>query len=50
LVRAEIEEVDSSGTGLYAQDFSHDAFCFADVMAGFAEGDAIGGGQEWSST
>jgi hypothetical protein len=43
LLGAEIDEVDSPGAGFHVQDFSCDAFSFADVLPGFAYGEAIGG-------
>lgn len=45
LIFAEVDVVHSSGTGFHSQNSSHDAFVFADVFAGFADGEAVGGGQ-----
>jgi hypothetical protein len=42
-VFAEVYEVDAFESGLYAVDLAGDALDFADVMAGFVDGDAVGG-------
>ena len=44
---AEVEEVNSFGADFYADDFSRDALGFADVLAGFVDGDAVGGLEQW---
>ena len=46
LVFAEIDVVDAFDSSFYAQDFSGDAFFFADVVGGFLDGDAVGAGVE----
>jgi hypothetical protein len=43
LLFAEADEVNALGAGFYVQNFSGDAFVFADVLGGFANGEAIGG-------
>ena len=45
-VFAEVDEVDAFASGFYAQNLAGDALDFADVMAGFVDGDAVGGGEE----
>jgi hypothetical protein len=42
LLFAEADEVNTFWAGFYVQDFSGDAFGFADVLRGFADGEAIG--------
>jgi hypothetical protein len=44
LIFAEIDEVHAPGAGFHPQHFADDAFGFADVLAGVANGKAIGGG------
>ncbi len=41
LVFAEVDEVDASGSDFHAQDFSHHALGFADVLAGGLDGEAV---------
>jgi hypothetical protein len=44
LVFAEVEEMDALRTYFYFEDFSGDAFGFANVLARFVYGDAVGSG------
>ena len=46
LVLAEVDVVDAFASSFYAEDFSGDAFVFADVVGGFLDGDAVGAGEE----
>jgi len=46
LILAEIDVVDAFTSSLDAEDFSGDAFVFADVVGGFLNGDAVGAGEE----
>ena len=48
LVFAEVEEVNSFCADLDLEYFSRYAFGFADVLAGFVDGDAVGG-KQWRS-
>jgi hypothetical protein len=43
LLGAEIDEVNAFGSSFDMRDFSRDAFGFADVVAGFLDGQAVGG-------
>lgn len=45
LIFAETDVVDA-GSGFYVENLASDALDFADVMAGFVDGDAVGGGEE----
>jgi hypothetical protein len=45
LVLAEVDVVDAFDSSLDAEDFSGDAFVFADVVGGFLDGDAVGAGE-----
>jgi hypothetical protein len=44
VIFAEINEVHSLGAGFDAQDFSRYALGFSNVLFGFANGEAVGGG------
>lgn len=46
LILAEIDVVNAFASSLDAEDFSGDAFFFADVVGGFLDGDAVGAGEE----
>ena len=46
LIFAEVEEVNAFRADFHSEDFSRDAFGFADVLAGFVDGDAVGGVEE----
>jgi len=46
LVLAEVDVVDAFASSFDAEDFSGDAFVFADVVGGFLDGDAVGAGEE----
>jgi hypothetical protein len=46
LIFAEVEEVNAFGADLYLKNFAGNAFGFADVLAGFVDGDAVGGVEE----
>ncbi len=39
----ETDKVDSSGADFYMRHFAGDAFGFADMEGGFADGEAVGG-------
>ena len=42
LLFAEADEVDSFCSGLHAQDFTRNAFGFAEVLGGFVNGETVG--------
>ena len=44
LIFAEVHEMHPFGADFHAQDFSGHAFSFSDVLAGLANGEAVGGG------
>jgi hypothetical protein len=46
LIFAEVEEVNAPCPDFYAQDFAGHALGFANVLARFADGEAVGGGEK----
>jgi hypothetical protein len=46
LILTEIDVVNAFASSFDAEDFSGDAFVFADVVGGFLDGDAVGAGEE----
>ncbi len=49
LIFTEIEEVDTLDSDFHSNYFSCHAFRFADVLSGFVDGYAVGGGEVWNS-
>jgi hypothetical protein len=42
LLGAKVEEVDAAAASFYVENFTGDAFGFADMLAGFGEREAVG--------
>jgi hypothetical protein len=46
LILAEVDVVNAFASSFDAEDFSGDAFLFADMVGGFLDGDAVGAREE----